>query len=402
MKQTSRQQLLLAFYVPSALIAIAYSVLLPILPVYAGQLTNIYFVIGIILASEAFGRLTGDIPASWLIRRLGMKRTMLTGLCLAFVPIVLLFFFKPIIITIVLLFLSGIGHALYNISRHAYITVRVSTGKRGRAIGLLGGVFRAGRFVGPIIGGWVGGTFGLPYAFLAFGLLALATIFFVWRFMQNAKVNETTTQRVLFRAVLKERGGVLASAGFSQILAQLTREGWLILIPLYAANILKLDVQTIGIIMGVGSALDMLFFYFAGMIMDRFGRKWAIVPSFIIQGFGVTLIPLTGNAVALAAVAAFIGFANGLSSGTMMTVGADLAPPDMRGEFLSLWRLIGDTGFVAGPMLVGFVAQAFVLQMSVLTIAGTGFGAALLFTLLVPETRHAVTTLPATSTETKT
>jgi MFS family permease len=247
-----------------------------------------------------------------------------------------------------------------------------------------------GKFIGPLIGGWVGGAYGLEYAFLAFVFIGLATIFFVWYFMEDSDVNEEaheqTSQRVLVGQMLRERSRILATAGTGQILAQLTRKGWLVLIPLYAANVLKLDVQTIGIIMSFGSGLDMLFFYISGVIMDKFGRKWAIVPSFVLQGIGVALMPFAGSAFALSLVSAFIGFANGLSSGTMMTLGADFAPSEMRGEFLSMWRLIGDVGFVGAPMMIGTVAQILALQTSIFAVATSGLGAALLFGLVVPET----------------
>ena len=73
------------------------------------------------------------------------------------------------------------------------------------------------------------------------------------------------------------------------------------------------------------------------------------------------LMLLAGDALALTFISAYIGFANGMSSGTMMTIGADFAPPDMRSEFLSVWRLIGDLGFVGGSIVVGAVAQALVI-----------------------------------------
>jgi len=60
----------------------------------------------------------------------------------------------------------------------------------------------------------------------------------------------------------------------------------------------------------------------------------------------------------VAAIAA--GVANGLSTGIVMTLGADHAPEDKRAEFLGFWRLITDFGNVSGPMLISgmiFVAS---------------------------------------------
>jgi sugar phosphate permease len=87
--------------------------------------------------------------------------------------------------------------------------------------------------------------------------------------------------------------------------------------------------------------------------MDRLGRKVAIVPCFAIQGLVMLLLPLAGGFAGLLAVAAVRGFANGLGSGVMMTVGADLAPSGSRGEFLGVWRLVGDAGGSGAPLALG-------------------------------------------------
>ena len=55
--------------------------------------------------------------------------------------------------------------------------------------------------------------------------------------------------------------------------------------------------------------------------------------------------------------ALLLGFGNGLGAGTMMTLGADLAPSRSRGEFIGIWRFIGDGGSVGGPLIVGTVAE---------------------------------------------
>jgi MFS family permease len=86
--------------------------------------------------------------------------------------------------------------------------------------------------------------------------------------------------------------------------------------------------------------------------------------------------------------AALIGFGNGLGSGTMMTLGADLAPPGATGEFLGIWRLIGDLGQVGGPMAVGILASIFGLTGSALALAGIGLLAALTLLFLVKETHR--------------
>ena len=51
------------------------------------------------------------------------------------------------------------------------------------------------------------------------------------------------------------------------------------------------------------------------------------------------------------------GIGNGLGSGILLTLGADLAPADERSRFLGVWRLVGDCGVLAGPLLTSAVAS---------------------------------------------
>ena len=81
-----------------------------------------------------------------------------------------------------------------------------------------------------------------------------------------------------------------------------------------------------------------------------------------------------------------IGFGNGIGSGTMMTLGADLAPREATGEFLGVWRLIGDVGSTGGPLVVGGIADLVGLTLSALTLSGVGVLAAATLMLFVRET----------------
>jgi MFS family permease len=97
-------------------------------------------------------------------------------------------------------------------------------------------------------------------------------------------------------------------------------------------------------------------FYPAGRIMDRFGRLWIAVPSMLMLGGSIIILPLTGGPLSLAVATVIMGAGNGLSSGIVLTLGADVAPRDGTVRFLSLWRLMNESGHGAGPLLVGAVA----------------------------------------------
>ena len=157
-----------------------------------------------------------------------------------------------------------------------------------------------------------------------------------------------------------------------------------ILIPLWGVS-LGLELDEIGLVIGLSSAVDMTLFYPVGIVMDRWGRKWTIVPCLALLGVSLALVPLTASFLGFLLVGLLGGFGNGLGSGAVMTMGADLAPPEHPAEFLGVWRMIADTGGVIAPAVVGGVAQALSLGASFFVLAGVGGGAALLMAFRVTE-----------------
>jgi len=384
--------LILPFYLPAVFIAFSTGLLVPVLPLYAGDFQVSYALVGLVLAGEALGMLLGDIPAGMLVRRLGLKGAMSLGLGCIALSTGALFWAGSIPEVVAYRLIAGFGFSLYSVSRHAYIAGTVRAGIRGRTIALLGGILRIGRFAGPMIGGIVAARYGLRAPFLLFagacGLALLAVV----RFAPAREVSAPRGSHASqprggdLVSTVRARYGVLASAGAAQLFAQMIRRGRGVIIPLYGADVIGLDVEAIGLIVSLASAVDMSLFYPAGLIMDRLGRKYAIVPSFLIQAIGMSLVPLTGSFAGLLAVAALTGLGNGLGSGSMMTLGADLAPHGSRAEFLGVWRWIGDAGSTGGPLIVGAVADLVVLPTAAWVMSGAGLIAAMIFVLLVPET----------------
>ena len=384
--------LILPFYLPALIVAIANGMLVPVVPLYAASFGVSYGSIGLLLAGEALGALLSDIPAGMLIRRGGTRRAMLLGLLCTVLATAALFWAGSVAEALIYRLLAGIGMALLSVSRHAYVAGMTAVANRGRAISLFGGTMRIGRFAGPAIGGTFAAALGLRAAFVlasgayAVALVVVALFLHPEQAASEAGAPKPAPRRTTILSDLRKRYRLLATAGAAQILAMAIRAGRRTIIPLYAADVICLDVQAIGYIVSISSAVDMSLFYPAGLIMDRLGRKYAIVPSFLIQALGMALVPFTATYAGLLAVSVLMGFGNGLGSGTMMTLGADLAPEGARGEFLGVWRLIGDIGITGGPLAVGGVADLFALHMSAWVVAGIGLAAGLVFGLLVPET----------------
>jgi MFS family permease len=80
------------------------------------------------------------------------------------------------------------------------------------------------------------------------------------------------------------------------------------------------------------------------------------------------------------------GIGNGLGAGIVQVLGADFAPVERRGEFLGVWRFIGDVGNAGGPFVVSVVVGIASLGLASICSGTLGLAGAALMWLAVPET----------------
>ncbi len=384
--------LLMPVYVPTALLAFGQGLLIPVLPLYAKEAGGSYGLAGLIVSAAWIGTMLFDLPTGLLLPKLGFRRSMIAGSALFSIATIFLGMVHLTPELIVLQFIGGIGTAFWGLSRHAFIATVIPNETRGRAISIFGGINRLGTFTGPFAGGFIAQYFGLGDAIVVAGFAAAFAVVVAFFFVHDPK---TTTVKpkghsfhfsVVREAVAYNRRDVLA-AGTANIFGQMIRAGRQIAIPLFAAYAIGLDNAQVGLIVSASAMIDMSLFIPAGYVMDRFGRKAASVPSFSILALGMALVPFTHNFTQLMGAGLIMGLGNGMGAGSMMTLGADLAPSHLTGEFLGIWRLIGDSGRAISPIIVGAVADAVGIVITSGAIAGLGVIAAATLATFVRETR---------------
>ena len=257
---------------------------------------------------------------------------------------------------------------------------------------LVGGTARTGWVLGPIVGGYIGKLFGLQIVYFGQAILCFSALIVL--LIGSAHYRSGTIERkgesfrapgVPFLRTVQGNWREFLLVGLVVITLQLLRSGRQTILPLWGERI-GLDVAAIGLIFGLSRAVELFLFYPAGVFMDRLGRKWTSVPCILILSLGLALIPTTGGFLGLFMVSLIAGIGNGLGSGIVLTLGADLSPRSSTGEFLGIWHLMGDVGAMSGPLLIGSVAQALGLQAAPLLIAGFGLVGAWIMIFRVAET----------------
>ena len=391
------RSLTLSVYLPTFLFAVGQGAVIPIVPLFARELGASVAFAAMIVTLRGLGILSFDVPAGMLVTRFGERGAILLGTAaLALVAIGAGLSQSPAVYA-ALMFVMGCAWSVWMLARLSYASEASPIEQRGRVLSLIGGANRVGNFIGPFLGGFAGASFGLESAFYiqaGLALVAAATMFFamVADDVPAARHSDAAYRRLV--AVVTENRGIFATAGLATVAIQVLRSSRQAIIPLWGEHI-GLDAGQVGVIFGLSSAIDMTLFYPIGMVMDRMGRKWAGVPCLLVMSAGMLLIPLTGGFAGLAAAGLVTGFGNGLGSGINMTLGADFSPVIGRGEFLGVWRLIGDVGTAGGPLVASALTAVASLGAASIATGGIGLAGAAIMLLLVPEPMHRTRPRPA-------
>ena len=380
-------RLLLPIYLPSALMAIANQAMILLLPIYALELSGSVAFAALVMGLRAFGVLLFDVPAGLLVGRFGDKWVLFGGLSTLAISMLFLAAATEEWVVALCVIPLGAAHAAWFGGWTSYITDSCSPDERGRATAGLAGVQRFGAFAGPLAGGLIAQSFGYPITFLIGAIVAATAALLSFLFTDNihpATPTDTSHIKTISR-ILTSNKKTFFTAGFVALAFQLMRSIRQLLIPLFGVSV-GLDAATIGFIYALSAAVDMSLFYPVGIIMDRWGRKATGIPSILFFVLGLILLPFADSFYSLLVVGLILGLANGLSVGLVMIIGMDLSPVGERGQFLGVWRLISDVGWVSGPLLAGILVDVISLAAASFFVAGIGFLGGAVFLFLVPET----------------
>ncbi|MBL3685645.1 MFS transporter [Leucobacter zeae] len=365
-----------SIYGPSILFALGESAIVPMIPVVAVGMGAGLPLSGAIASALVVGRLSGNLPASRAVSLWGERAAMLIAAAMACAAILGIVFAPNLAVLGVSVFLAGFAAAAFGLARHAFMTTRVPVAFRARALSLLGGSNRLGRFAGPFLAAALlaatGDRRAPMWAFLVCLVLAALLLAFApdperaipipAAARGPGSASEPVPQgppRPGILAVARERRAPLARVGGAAAILSGLRSVKDVLLPLWGVSI-GMDAPGIALVVGLSGTLDFALFYTSGQVMDRFGRLWAALPSTVAMALSFLGLALThdlpGAGAWFAVCAAAIGLGNGLSSGINMTLGADLAPGGDPAAFLAVWRTLVDFGGAAAPLAVSGLA----------------------------------------------
>lgn len=399
---------------PALFYATGVGAILPVVPLVVSRLaepiysdgSTVLAVAGLATSLLMIGELVGYLPSGWIVSRLGERASMIGASCLSIVGVLVCLAATSPWLVACGVFLIGLATAVFGLARHAFITTYVPIAYRARVLATVGGLFRFGMFAGPFLTAGVLLFASLESAFWIHVVMCLASLLVLLfardpeQVARRARLLPAETAGTdspspsatgpspatppslgLFRTIAARRGVLLRLGGGAAVISAL-RAGRIVILPLWAVSI-GLDDVTTAIIVGVAGGVDFALFYVGGWLIDRYGRLWNALPSTLGLAVALAALAFTHDlphaTTWFVALAMVMSIANGLGTGILLTMGADLADPHDPAPFLGAWRFTGGLGNAAAPVAIAALTAIVSLPVAVGALGVLGiFGAGLL------------------------
>lgn len=376
---------------------LGFGAMIPSLALYAQSFGVAASAIGLAVAAYGLARFATAIPAGQLSDRLGRRPTLAIGGLVSAFGNLWCAWASAYPEFIVARFVAGAGAGLILTTGQVVLADISPPEQRGRMIAIYQGTFLFAVGIGPFPGGLLAEHYGLAAPFVAYGLAsALATVV-AWFAVSETRELSRGPRRAgdvarppfgeQLRTLLGKVGFLLVSL-ISLMNAVVRTGGLFVIVPMLATALLGLSTGAIGFALMLGSVCGLVAAYPAGWVADRFGRKTVIVPATVMTGVSMLLFCIAPTYAWF--VAACIGWsvASSVGGSAPAAYAADSAPPGMNAAAMSTFRMMGDAGYVIGPLALGLIADlwspvaALLVSAALIVVVGAAFA------LIAPETHR--------------
>ena len=347
--------------------SVGMSMIWPFMAIYAGQKLNVpLMAVASLLTINSVAGIASSFAAGAMTDRLGRRPVMVIGMALHGAVYILFPFAGTYLTFALLMALSGFLSPVYRVGVDAMVADLISPQKRIDAYALLRIGNNAGVAIGPSIGGFLATrSYTITFMCTATGLLlySLLTTLFVKETMPiRAQADDAWARpRRKYRlggysAVLGDRLFMAVCTGFT-----ITTTGAclvFVLLSVYAKTHFGVPESQFGFIMATNALMIVLLQVLVTRASKRFQPFWVMAVASLLYSVGIGSIALGTSFPAFLASMVVITGGELLLVATTSAMVADLAPPDMRGRYMSVYGLSWGMASGIAPLFGGFLNDA--------------------------------------------
>ncbi|MCH8949639.1 MAG: MFS transporter [Chloroflexi bacterium] len=367
---------LLMVCVATGVIMLGQGVIAPVLPLYAKDFGVSTTMIGASISVFGLARILFNLPAGLLSDRLGRRLLLVGGPIITAVGSFLSAFAGDIWSLLVFRFIAGIGSAVFMTAGITLVADISTPENRGRMLSLHLGSLLIGVSIGPAVGGLTAELINLRAPFILVGVLSAACAVWALKVMPETyrrtvtagageqAAGETEVEvaagpsaPVSIRSLAGNMGLLLVSLVTFSIFFTRTGARQTVL-PLSGNEDFGLSAGLLGLIFAMMALINLATIIPSGAWADRFGRKRVIVPSALLAAGALGLFAVTDSLPVFLIAAVLLALGTGISGPAPAAYAADVIPAEARGMGMGLFRTYSDIGFVVGPLLLGWIADA--------------------------------------------
>ena len=339
--------------------SVGTSMVWPFLLIYVRQRLGVPLstVASLFALQSAVGLVSLSI-AGQMIDRFGRKGAMLFGLAASSARLFVMSTAGTLPMWAGLMALGGMVGSLYRVAGDVMVADLVEPEQRAGAYALLRTVHNLGVAIGPSIGGLVASSsyaLALYLAGSAQAAVALLILLFVSETVPQAQMEVWTGNegRRGYGQLVRDRQFL----GFCSvsILAMISYSLMMILFPVYAKDNFRIPESQFGLILTTNAAMVVLFQFPTTRITQRYRHLPVLAVGSLFYALGVGSVAWGRNFPTFLASMVILTIGEMIMIPTSTALTADLAPPDARGRYMSVYSMAWAAAFGIGPVLGGIL-----------------------------------------------
>jgi MFS family permease/HAMP domain-containing protein len=312
--------------------------------------------------------------------RVGQRRTMLIGACIATVGFAASALAHNVLDLMLWRSLCAVGYAMVFVSGQAYVLAHSNPGNKAKGFAMFVGTIMVATVCGPSIGGILADNVGVRPTLGLAAVLALSSIAVIRLLpahnqaaVQTRAAASVPHLQEIFSLMLNRR--FMTVTGLAAMPAKILLTGvCFYLVPLYMLSIGSTQAMAGRILMSYAVMMVLMAPLTANWATSRQRMEWLIGGGLLLSGAGGLLLLAGGGVGWVFAAVMMIGVGQSLSISAQSALVGDHCRAEVarigEGAVYGVYRLLERMGNAAGPLIAALLVMSFGYRTSFVAIGG--------------------------------